>query len=61
MNSVFLLGDSVSHSLSPAMQNAAFEALHIDCRYLVRQVGRADLAAAVQDMRVDDKILGANV
>ena len=61
MNSVFLLGDSVSHSLSPAMQNAAFEALHIDCRYLVRQVGRADLAGAVEDMRVDDEILGANV
>jgi shikimate dehydrogenase len=61
MNSVLLLGDPVSRSLSPAMQNAAFEALDIDCRYLVREVGRADLAAAIDEIRGDEGIRGANV
>ena len=63
MNSstVLLLGDPVSRSLSPAMQNAAFEALHVDCRYLVREVGRAELAGAIADIRGDRQILGANV
>jgi shikimate dehydrogenase len=61
MNSVLLLGDPASRSLSPAMQNAAFEALQIDCRYLVREVGRSDLASAIEDIRADERILGANV
>lgn len=60
-SSVLLLGDPISRSLSPAMQNAAFEALHSDCRYLVRQVGRDDLAAAIADLRGDAQTLGANV
>jgi shikimate dehydrogenase len=60
-SAVLLLGDPVSRSLSPAMQNAAFEALQIDCRYLVRQVGRDDLPAAIEDIRADVRILGANV
>jgi shikimate dehydrogenase len=60
-SAILLLGDPVSRSLSPAMQNAAFEALQIDCRYLVRQVGRDDLAAAIEDIRADARILGANV
>lgn len=61
MKTVLLLGDPVSRSHSPAMQNAAFEALQIDCRYQVRQVGRADLATAIADIRADAGILGANV
>jgi shikimate dehydrogenase len=61
MTSVLLLGDPVSRSLSPTMQNAAFEARHIDCRYVVRELGRADLAAAIADIRGDVQILGANV
>ena len=60
-SSVLLLGDPVARSLSPAMQNAAFEALQIDCHYLVREVGRAGLAAAIADVRGDHQILGANV
>ncbi len=58
---VLLLGDPVSRSLSPVMQNAAFEALRIDCRYEVRQVSRADLAGAMAELRADERILGANV
>ena len=61
MKTVLLLGDPVSRSLSPAMQNAAFEALQIDCRYQVRQVGGDGLAAAIEDIRADARIVGANV
>ncbi len=59
--SVLLLGEPVSRSLSPGMQNAAFEALGIDCRYVLREVNRADLAGAIAELRADDRILGANV
>ena len=58
---VLLLGDPVARSLSPVMQNAAFEALRIDCRYEVRQTSRADLAGAMAELRADERILGANV
>src|SRR2546422_6497721 len=61
MNKVFLLGDPVSRSLSPVMQNAAFEALGIDCQYVLREVSPADLAAAMAELRGDEGILGANV
>jgi shikimate dehydrogenase len=60
-DSVLLLGDPVSRSLSPGMQNAAFEALRIDCRYLLREVNRAGLAGAMAQLRGDQRILGANV
>ncbi len=61
MNSVLLLGDPVSRSLSPVMQNAAFDALGIECRYVLREVSRADLAGAMAEIRNDATILGANV
>jgi shikimate dehydrogenase len=61
MNSVLLLGDPVSRSLSPAMQNAAFNALGIDCRYVLREADRAGLAGAIAELRGDERILGANV
>jgi shikimate dehydrogenase len=59
--SVLLLGDPVSRSLSPAMQNAAFAALHIDAEYLAREVDRAGLDGAMAQLRADPRILGANV
>jgi shikimate dehydrogenase len=58
---VILLGDPVSRSLSPGMQNAAFEALGVDCRYVLREVDRAGLAGAIDGLRRDERILGANV
>jgi shikimate dehydrogenase len=61
VNSVLLLGDPVSRSLSPGMQNAAFKALGIDCRYVLREVNRAGLAGAMAQLRGDQRILGANV
>ncbi|MDQ6712488.1 MAG: shikimate dehydrogenase [Candidatus Dormibacteraeota bacterium] len=43
------------------MQNAAFEALGIDCQYVIREVSRAGLAEAMAQLRNDDCIMGANV
>jgi shikimate dehydrogenase len=60
-STVLLFGSPVSRSLSPAMQNAAFAALGIDCRYEPREVSAEDLAAAVAELRPDERILGANV
>jgi shikimate dehydrogenase len=60
-STVLLLGDPVGQSLSPALQDAAFEAVGIDCRYLVRQVTQAELAGTVDAIRADARILGANV
>ena len=58
---VLLLGDPISRSPSPAMQNAAFEALGIDCQYMLREVNGADLAGAIAALRGDERIVGANV
>ncbi|HXN00499.1 MAG TPA: shikimate dehydrogenase [Candidatus Dormibacteraeota bacterium] len=60
-STVLLLGNPVSRSLSPAMQNAAFTALGIDCRYVPREIDATGLAGAVAEVRSDERILGANV
>ena len=60
-STVLLLGNPVSRSLSPVMQNAAFAALGIDCHYEPREVNAEGLAAAVAELRADESILGANV
>lgn len=57
---VELLGHPVGHSLSPAMQDAAFEALGLTARYVPRDVGPEALPDAVAALRADD-VLGANV
>jgi shikimate dehydrogenase len=58
---VWLLGDPVSRSLSPAMQKAAFEALGIDGRYVVREISLAELEGTIVAMRAGDHVIGANV
>jgi shikimate dehydrogenase len=60
MGTVFLIGDPVAHSLSPAMQNAAFTALGLPHRYELLRVPEAELATVVDRVRRDD-VLGANV
>lgn len=57
---VYLLGDPVAHSLSPAMQNAAFAAKGLPNRYELMRVGPDDLGSAVRRIRGAD-VLGANV
>jgi shikimate dehydrogenase len=57
---VYLLGHPVSHSLSPAMHNAAFLALGLPHRYEARDVEPHRLGDVVDALRKDD-VLGANV
>jgi len=58
---VYLLGHPVAHSLSPLMQNAAFAALGLGHRYETLDVTPEDLPAAIDRIRTDAGVLGANV
>src|SRR2546429_1329010 len=60
MSQVWLIGDPVAHSLSPAMHNAAFAALGLPHRYEAHEVKAEQLAATLERMRQED-VLGANV
>jgi shikimate dehydrogenase len=48
---IAVLGDPVSHSRSPAMHNAAFQALGLDFVYVALRVAPADLARAIRGIR----------
>jgi shikimate dehydrogenase len=60
MSEVFLLGHPVSHSLSPAIHNAAFKALGLPHKYSLRDVTPEKLTEAVGSLR-GESALGANV
>lgn len=60
MAALYLIGDPVAHSLSPAMQNAAFAALGLPHRYELLPAPAHELGAVVERIRRDD-VLGANV
>jgi shikimate dehydrogenase len=55
-----IIGDPVEHTISPAMQNAAFRAGGVDFVYLPFRVKREDLEKAIQGMRALN-IRGLNV
>lgn len=55
-----LIGFPVSHSLSPRMHNAAFEALGIEARYELWETPLHELEARVHAVRAP-QMLGANV
>jgi len=57
---VVLLGNPVAHSLSPAMHNAAFQALGLTAEYHAERVDRAALPRTVGRLRAAP-YLGANV
>ena len=57
---IALLGHPVAHSISPAMQQAALDALGVEARYEAWDVPPADLTAAVERLRAPG-VLGANV
>lgn len=56
----FLFGNPVTHSLSPAMHNAAFQALGLDCVYAAIEVAPERMGAAVETLK-SSSVLGANV
>ena len=57
---VCLLGAPVAHSISPQVHSAAFASAGVDARYLAFHVEPADLATAVNGLRVL-RFLGANL
>jgi shikimate dehydrogenase len=58
---VVLIGHPVAHSLSGAMQQAAFDHVGIDARYELWDRTPLGLAEAISEIRADDDFLGANV
>ncbi len=60
MHLAFLFGDPVAHSLSPAIHNAAFEALGLDAAYRAMKISPDDLPQAVSRLRSGD-VLGASI
>ncbi|HXR27885.1 MAG TPA: shikimate dehydrogenase [Candidatus Baltobacteraceae bacterium] len=57
---VVLIGHPVSHSLSAAMQQAAFDAAGLDVQYELLDRTPLQLAGAIDELR-DESYLGANV
>jgi shikimate dehydrogenase len=57
---IVLIGHPVAHSLSGAMQQAAFDHLGIDARYELWDRAPIELADAIDEIRGDD-FLGANI
>lgn len=55
-----LLGQGIAYSASPAMMNAAFEHLGLPHRYVLADIGAAEVEARVARLRADDAG-GANV
>jgi len=55
-----IVGEPVEHSLSPIIQNAAFEYLKLNCIYVVFHVKQTELKSAINGMR-SLKIHGFNV
>ena len=50
-NLICLLGNPVSHSISPAMHNTAFDALGLDYSYMAFDVKKDDLKTAVEGLK----------
>jgi len=61
VSQVWLIGRPVSHSLSPAMHNAAFAKLGLPHRYEAKETADDQLAAMLDRVRRGDDVLGANV
>lgn len=60
MRTYCIIGDPVSHSLSPAMHNAAFKSLSMDDVYIAYKVSPNELESSVESLR-SVKISGFNV
>ncbi len=55
-----VIGDPIEHSLSPAMHNAVFEKLGLNCRYTAFRIRPENLGNAIKGMQAMD-IGGINV
>lgn len=61
MKKLYLLGHPVSHSLSPAMQNAAIRHYGLDWHYETLDVAPEDLPAKLKELEDDEDVVGCNV
>jgi shikimate dehydrogenase len=55
-----IIGDPVHHSLSPAMQNAAFAAKGLNCSYIAFKVPEGELKESIESLR-SINIAGFNI
>ncbi len=55
-----IIGDPIHHSLSPAMQNAAFAARGLNCTYIAFRVPQSELKESIESLR-SINIAGFNV
>lgn len=55
-----VIGDPIDHSLSPAIHNAAFAFLGMDCTYIAYRIPKDDLAGGIESLRLIN-ISGFNV
>ena len=46
-----VIGDPIDHSLSPALHNASFAFLRLDCTYIAYRIPRGDLDAGIADLK----------
>jgi shikimate dehydrogenase len=46
-----IIGDPVYHSLSPSMQNAAFNSLGLNCTYIAFRVPKGQLEESINALR----------
>lgn len=60
MKTFAVIGDPINHSLSPAVHNAAFKSLGMDCAYMAYRVPREELAEGVASLR-ESGVAGFNV
>jgi shikimate dehydrogenase len=60
MRTYCIIGDPVSHSLSPAIHNAAFKSLNLDYVYIAYRVTSDELEASIASLR-SVEIAGFNV
>ena len=55
-----VIGDPIDHSLSPAIHNASFAFLGLDCTYIAYRIPKGDLDAGIADLKKIN-IAGFNV
>lgn len=57
---IFIFGDPIAHSFSPALHNQALQKLDKNILYLPLQVGRENLKSTVEILRLNN-VVGANI
>ena len=61
MNNYFVIGNPISHSLSPLIHNHWFRKYRVDSNYEKRKLNEDDLKGFIEEVRRAPQINGANV